>query len=124
MAIDLCNETQKISFSQNKISAVDTVVSAVKNPKYFSMKKIRDFIKSQPNYRHSIPILSQHFYGRVVSSDIKNKEDRRIYDNLWSKARRIRKQIEKKEKGKWEVIKEEDNGFGKPVTYKFIKNDV
>lgn len=89
--------------------------------KHIPLKKMREFIESQPDFFFSYQMICQHFLGRVVSSDPRNVEDRRIYDNIWAKAKRIRKRIEKINKGKWIRIKAEENGFAQPVMFKFIR---
>ena len=88
--------------------------------KYAPSRKLRKFIENQPNYRFTIQMISKRFYGRAVSSDPANKEDRKIYDNIWKKTNNIKKKLEEKHNGKFIIVGKKK--VGKIVTFKFVKN--
>lgn len=65
-----------------------------------SRKDVKDYIISQPNYRHSVESLVEHLIGRKISSD-EGENSVRWINGVRSTINRVRKEIENKEKGNW-----------------------
>lgn len=84
--------------------------------KYPSRDEIYTFIKSQPNYEFSLPMICNHFLGFSPNSVIGNPE-RRYYDRMWDKTNRAKKMIVKEENGEWKS----KEGEGRETIYWFVK---
>ncbi len=87
-------------------------------PKYPSRDEIYNFIKSQPNYEYSLPLICRKFLEFVPNSVIGHPE-RRIYDRMWDKTNKVKKKIANEENGEW---KQREGDAGETI-YRFEKTE-
>lgn len=101
----------------NKISK--SLLGRDQNNTHFAPKssqEVFEFIKSLPNYEHSVKSLVSHFNNREIELDRNNKELFSYWYNIRLKAISARKRIEKVENGVWIEVRD---GLGKK--YRFEK---
>lgn len=118
---EMADVRSELAFKPEQDSEILSFEPPEKKEKYVDAKEIQKFIESQPDCKHSCAMISQQFYGRIVRSNIDDL-DRLIYNNIWSKARRIRKKLEKKYNGKF-ISERDSSKFGATATYRFIPNN-
>jgi len=100
----------KIGFNQENITTASVPTK----------EEIKTFIRSQKDYRHSLKLISEHFFGFPLSYEADNSRIAKVYDRLWTRTMIVRKQIKKEENdGSWE--KEQTVGFGKVATFSYFR---
>lgn len=83
-------------------------------------EEIKAFIRLQKDYQHNLKTISEHFFGFPLKYEVGNLRIARIYDRIWTRTMIARNQIKKEENdGNWE--KEQPEGFGKVVTFKYVR---
>ena len=82
--------------------------------KDFNIDDIVTFILSRPNYEHSLPLVQEHFLGKILSS----REDESDYHRTYNVVRRAREAIEERFGGRFK----EELESGRIKVYRFQKN--
>ena len=90
-----------------------------------TLDEVVKFIETQPDMQHSMPAISEHFIGKVLSS----KKDFIQYHRLYGRVERAQKRLEKIHKGKFDTtsVSTGKNGNGGSTTFKvfsFRKNKI
>lgn len=103
--------------SESKVTATEESISGSDFAPVPSRDEVLAFIKSQPDYRHSVESIAEHFAGRAVS-----KTDGRAAE-LWLNSirgygHRIRNEISTNEGGAWK-----DDRRGRRKFFRFIKQE-
>lgn len=102
---------------------VDEIVEVVVSGSDFlpipSRDEITAFIKNQPDYRHSVQSIAEHFAHRKVSN-AEGKAAGLWLNSIRSVGNRIRSEIEKEEKGEW-VYEVVSDRFARQKVFRFIK---
>lgn len=85
-----------------------------------SLDEVRAYIsKKEPIYEHSMPELTEYFFGRRLYA--KGKEYKSFY-RLYRKARDVRKEIEENNIGHWIKMGAAPNDDKKYIVFRFIQN--
>jgi len=103
-AIYIANQYRDASTTPNALQSTGIIGAKKIAPRRVietqSRNKLLTYIKSQPDYTHSIGTVSQHFIGRVLSypdgTDAAN-----WLNGTRNKLKRIRTKIAKEEDGHW-----------------------
>jgi hypothetical protein len=100
--------------NESKSSTQTKIIPINMMPKH---KAIEEFIRNQPNFTHSLPLISMKFLGRKIDA----KSEKSLYNSLWTKTKRARMRILKDAKRnrplaplKWEKERE---SLREPSTY-------
>ncbi len=80
-------------------------------------EQIVTFIKKQNNFEFSTDLITKELIGRKISSSVKDKDERRLYDNLLFRINTAKKIIARHENGAWKDKK----AYGEPRIYYFTK---
>ena len=81
-----------------------------------SKGRVKEFIRSRPNYEFTIEDLVKEFVGREVSGS-ESEEANKFLGNMRTKAGRVRREIQAEEGGSWDIDFE-----GRFRIFKFIKS--
>lgn len=83
-----------------------------------TIKQIIAFIVTQPNYKHTFPMIIEHFIG----GDIKLKRRDKRYERFRTRVNQAREKIKKKVSGHWEYKKDVTNGDARVTQWRFLKD--
>jgi hypothetical protein len=101
VAKSIVNQLVDLSFLTTDAPSKDTHTEYFKElPQLPTFNEIKDLIKSQPNYKHSVELLALHFAQRRVESSESNEASRWL-NAIRSTTSRVRAEIEDKDGGDW-----------------------
>lgn len=118
IAKNIITQLVELSFQTTAISSQDTRIESFKElPQLPTFNEIRDFIKTQSDYKHSVESVALHFAQRKVDS--KENDKALLWLNaIRSASNRVRKEISDKESGVWDFERRD-----RQKTFTFIKNE-